>query len=848
MRNQTASVLIMVVLMLALMVSMAIGFLSIVGRQLGSAINIASQTKADVAVHQAQAHVIRAALQTADQPTLLDGSTNVDYTTMFNPRWRAEFSAVTDPDGDPFTNDGLSMPAGTKSSPIGSATEVSDNPITNARYNLFDMVGADTERDFSVNYGFAPCVDRYDSADNMYISRWHNVEYMDEEFQHIEIDPSLSEADKAILRKSARYVVRYMAQVMDVNGMMTINNNFPVLFEDGTSIVQGNGAVDNTQYIRYQNYLRCYGRSIKSAFGSMGGLQYRSDDDDFLSADPLDKESSGYFVDGQQVGGYYSGSHNTDYDARKRIERAFRNGDLQWMNGGIYDNVVLTSAHKGRAYTFGNITESFLGNPIRTGAGNIYTFVPYGDSMIDSTLADPDLVAGGHVNPSNISTPWRVNVLSAPNTTIGNMVFGLSSELRFYKHFGSNPYGPTLKKTTGGTSANVDLLGKVYPEAFPLSLDAGRDVPCVGDGMGNDLEEAPWYYQTGHWSKRNGSFVMINSNWGNGLIATNPGYQNSYYWDIVFALTMALRDARQAWIVEGDLRVDAEVAGPTIYEYQGGVNNSYIDKNEHDPEDMLNLILSETYRVLGEGRIISGTPATSEDYYNAGQESLLSGGSTFCGAGSNKFYQRKAKLPPTANTRGMEYVLNDIMISLFGKANPHFDLENDPLSENIAVDFNGDGYAESTVTGWYDAETNGRVWSWWWDGLGPYVNVAPQDAYMKEPGWYRFDGAGAIQRKVGEDWVAIANTTTFTTYNDMWLTGNNQYPIKPIAKTGRFFIGKSKIIHGFVRGEVFNLLTEKTLAATSRNFAYHVDPNDDGDFSDSHILIQSDTTLVPKKH
>ena len=61
--QRDGSVLIMVILMMILMVSMATSFLSLVGRQLGSALSTASQTKADVAAMQAQAHVIKTALE-----------------------------------------------------------------------------------------------------------------------------------------------------------------------------------------------------------------------------------------------------------------------------------------------------------------------------------------------------------------------------------------------------------------------------------------------------------------------------------------------------------------------------------------------------------------------------------------------------------------------------------------------------------------------------------------------------------------------------------------------------------------------------------------------------------------
>lgn len=57
--SSTASALIMVIVMISLMISVAIGFMSMVSRQRGSAINIAAQTKSDVALMQAQAHAIK---------------------------------------------------------------------------------------------------------------------------------------------------------------------------------------------------------------------------------------------------------------------------------------------------------------------------------------------------------------------------------------------------------------------------------------------------------------------------------------------------------------------------------------------------------------------------------------------------------------------------------------------------------------------------------------------------------------------------------------------------------------------------------------------------------------------
>ena len=123
----------MVILMLALMISVAISFMGMVGRQRGSALNIAAQTKSDVALMQAQAHTIKTFLESVDNNT-------PNYTTSLNASWRTEFLAVTNPDGDPFTDDGVVKNPGATYSLLGS-TDISSDPLVNASYMLMDMIG-----------------------------------------------------------------------------------------------------------------------------------------------------------------------------------------------------------------------------------------------------------------------------------------------------------------------------------------------------------------------------------------------------------------------------------------------------------------------------------------------------------------------------------------------------------------------------------------------------------------------------------------------------------------------------------------------------------------------------------
>lgn len=774
--RESGIALIMVILTLVLMVSIAVSFLNIVGRQKGTAVNVALQTYSDIALQQAQAHTIRTFVESIEE-TRNNGGVSVEYTTARNAPWRRDFYPLIDADADPWTADDRTSapPNGWTLDP--STTATSAHPLINTDRDLLDMTG------YSVGgYGHK----RIYSGP----TRWYNHNWLTSELESITIDASLTEAEKVKLRKSARYVIRYTAQVLDVNGCLSINNNYPDFLSDGTSINRGSGSVDNLHYIRQQNYLRTYGRSIKSMASSVymfsnwgGSRQVRTQgrrDPNYKTADPLDRETVSYNEDGKSHSKEAYGQ--LERDERLRYERGFRGGDLQFMSGNS-----LVTGHKGRVYTWVHMSALFMtpNLPIH--------FSPYADSMRDADLADP----GATVPVREVSTPWRVNLLSAPNYVLRAMINGLSSESR-------------ISRTK---FCNTDMFGLGYPEPFPLDFDAGRNHP---------LFRIDKPFKGG---------VMQGGN-GNNI------YFNSYVLDVVTAVSHAITQARSAWLDEKPIDAD----------HSDG--NTYIQLGETTNVDgkMLEQLLRECYRILGEHAV------------NVGAGSFLSGDKVIVGHGGdgakfiNDYYHPngdtalgEAQLHPGDNSRAMEYFLNDFMISLFGKAQPDpsvFRVGDAISNDAIAVDFNGDGTAESTVTGWRDSSTGNRVWSWWWDGLGPYVKVDKVNDYMKRPGWYRFySGDETPYRKVGSKWEPVPDVDTFYEYNDLWLKRGTTYPIKPFSKTGRLFIGKSRILYGFIRSEAYDILSQRVAAASNRNFAYHIDPNEDGDYSDNTLLIQSEIEL-----
>ena len=741
-----ASALILVIMTLALMVTVAVSFMSIVGNRQGNAVAVALQTHAELAMQQSQAHVIR--LLNESMKEIRDGDGNVNaFNTYRNAPYLREFWPLVDEDANPWTDDRKPRTPTNKATLQPTTNTASAHPLINTNITLKDM--------------------RHTSSGTPNYYRWHNVAWLTGDLKRIDMDLSLPEADRIKLMKSARYVVRYTAQVQDDNAFLAMNNNYPDTLSTGESINRGSAATDSVHYIRQQNYLRNFGRSLKSMLSSSRAarqprMQLRSDKN-LTRNDPLDLETVSVNDYGSRLS-HAAGPANSD--VRTTAERMFRGGDLSYSGAGMPNYM-----HKGRQYTWLHATKfsyAYMGQ----------AFAPYAESIRDEDMAD--VANGDPVGP--VSTPWRVNMLTASNApTLRIMLSGLSSHVRLNEV----------------SHHNADLFGLRYPEPFPLDFDAGRSHTLVSPSFGRPKLDVFW-----------------NSNGGG-------GYRNSYINDAVYALAFSIQLAKAVWGEGASLHSSITSSG------------CYLDATTLTNTDaMTEQVMRETYRILGEHEVNAGAGSVRTGSFLAGDEVTI---------GDGRSVNRNCQISPTANSRAMEYFLNDMMISLFGKANPDFTVGDAVTNDSIALDFNQDGYAESTVTGWYDHANGRRVWSWWWDGLGPYVRVADQNDYMKRPGWYRFYAGDATPyRKIGGEWKAVPDVATFYEYNDLWLKNGGSYPIKPFSKTGRLFIGKSRYFSAFMRAEVYDKRTELPVADVNRTFSYMLDPNNDGDYSDNALLLQGE--------
>ncbi len=839
--NRRGGVLIIVLMLMVLLVTMVIAFMSLISNQRGSALTVASQSHAEMAVDSATANV---------QRIIMEDTKN--FSAFRTSPWRTEFAPIYDPDGDPFTETGNEWTIVNYTvSSMFNAKPPSLHPLINAPddFQLLEMTGRNLDRGYDVStwykFGWHPVRP---------FMRWINVAYYDDDFLLIDIDPTLGDAAKADLKRKARYVARYCVQVLDLQSMQSYNNNYP-----GAPVLESAG--DN--YIRYQNYLRTHGRSLKSQAGVVIGLgssmnrQLRSTDASGNVMDPLDEEPFNVLPGGEIARhnsnpgtGTYYGLHG---DRRIRIERIFRGEPLKWVEK-TYDatehRAFLAPYQKGgRVNSWEQVRLSFElrgrndGHDHTDDLGTTGSWTPHGIGLLDSTLSGSD----------EVSTPWQVNFLTLTPVTFSRMVFGLSSELK--------------KTARYGEDQTVDLFGREYPEPFPLNLEDGKEVNLIGEVKGrNEYGNA----ETNDAAYNNGRFfggTATNHGWLE-MSAGNiyEGSRNSYWHDVAQAIRLAAMEAHKYWgrgeagHNSGESSIIGVAGDKAMLKYPGGSHPTYINPTETNTDLMLQQVIRETYRILGERVITDGSPATSSEnmdpsYIGGDTRSLLEGGTCYVGLGANHspgdgaggnsqiYWMRKSKLSEQVNTRAMEYMLNDVMISLFGKANPYY--ESSRALSDIAVDFNGDGHAESTVTGWYDIESNDLVWSWWWDGVGPYVDFGAKSdthAFMKRGGWYRFYPDGKIFRQVNSDWVELTGSalSDFTTYNTIFLTGNARYPIKPFSKTGRLFIGKSRVFQAFIRGEVYNINANKVMASSHRSFIYRSDPNADGDFDDAFITHQKE--------
>ena len=177
------------------------------------------------------------------------------------------------------------------------------------------------------------------------------------------------------------------------------------------------------------------------------------------------------------------------------------------------------------------------------------------------------------------------------------------------------------------------------------------------------------------------------------------------------------------------------------------------------------------------------------------------------------------------NTAGMERFLNDIRMSYFGSP---------------AIDFNFDGFAESSVNGWNDGG----------DGIQTWMNAAAKRGGQKAPD---LDVYGPGSRDAnGVKFAASSGNAAYQTLRDQhidWMQldeGTDNSRKYGFSSAGRLYMGKSQAYRIFVRGQVWDLVRNKKTSEVNLDFVYSPNPSDnpttyrieDTDLADSHMLMQ----------
>jgi len=175
------------------------------------------------------------------------------------------------------------------------------------------------------------------------------------------------------------------------------------------------------------------------------------------------------------------------------------------------------------------------------------------------------------------------------------------------------------------------------------------------------------------------------------------------------------------------------------------------------------------------------------------------------------------RLAHGVHSAGMERLLNDVRVAFFGASY----VDDSGVTQPIPpLDFNGDGFAESSLTGF-------------------------NDGLVAKPGSYVH---GVSRPRPYSDQASDAGNP----YHP-FLAAAPGMPLKPFTAAGRLFMGKSHYFRVSVRGQLWDLVTQEKSAERTLDFIYCVNPSDhpatielEGplgdngtpDLTDSHVLFQ----------
>ena len=664
------------------------------------------------------------------------------------------------------------------------------------------------------------------------------------------VDSNGNVTDEAL----ADYVVRYTIEIADEESKIGINPDYP-----GFPITFDYSDPDNDEYLSCESYVHRYAKGIRSFTGAVAQEYNRTS---FFKDQPRKKLYNIY----EQV---YEGTDNTmsqgfgqgnNGSEMTRYDHLFRGHGLnsEMVGWNAYDNWSQTIP--GKIFSYGQIRAHWMSSDHFDALHRKYS--PYSTGLRDQSW--PAGLVGRPARVGNIpnpNCPWDVNVVTMSQYTMQSMFFGLSSHLRSIR--------TDANWSKKGNTATLDLFGPNYPEAFPLDIAAGKAVHLIGGDL-NDNDKIV-----------NGSVTLPKRpDYFSGSRFRIPlSYANSYWWDVAASMYKATLVAKSIWnwgATPGDTSVDASIR---VQDPNCKITNGSPSDLSANPNQMLADLEAEFLRIIGEDVDVihssgsfnytlregllatpkTGTTATvgfgeqgtaterisgPTDRWNRsyGDEVLTSTGQT-----NGLLAFRDCQLSSSANTRAMEYLLNDVRMSLFGTPALNFNHDDANLDNNMDTAANSSD-AESTVNGWWDYDSAGnriRKWSWWFEGIP--LTHEPGNEWLEYPTWYRFFNGGlgpVVQRWNGETWIALSSSERNKLFavnkafldDDFLATGNN--PIKPFSASGRLYVGHSHVYNIVARGELFDInLNERITEFTAEQFL-HVDPNHDDDLSDTVVLYQ----------
>lgn len=178
----------------------------------------------------------------------------------------------------------------------------------------------------------------------------------------------------------------------------------------------------------------------------------------------------------------------------------------------------------------------------------------------------------------------------------------------------------------------------------------------------------------------------------------------------------------------------------------------------------------------------------------------------------------------------MERLLNDVRMSFFGSQ---------------AMDFNYDGLAESSANGWDDGYADPAAYASLFGGSGGLAVTGGKPMSGTYHPAHK-SGGSTVSTTDGQAVITALDGSSMETEVDAWRDDlKGWFPIRyhngrqiGFSATGRLSMDKSVNYRVWIRGQVWDNLQNVQVTESNYELCYALDPNRDGDVSDSHITLQ----------